>query len=119
VFDNKQVIPHEDMIHLSGQRYPDDIDIVFTGLRPGEKMYEELFYETEQQAARIHEKIFRAPRAQREGISLIADEIAELEKTLQGSCEEVRTRLWEVAERIVTESSQPHSKVFNPRRKAA
>ena len=109
----------KDMIHLSGQRYPDDIDIVFTGLRPGEKMYEELFYETEQQAARIHEKIFRAPRAQREGISLIADEIAELERTLQGSCEEVRARLWEVAERIVTESSQPHSKVFNPRRNAA
>src|SRR5262249_14396454 len=29
-----------DMISLSGLRYPEDVDIVFTGLRPGEKMYE-------------------------------------------------------------------------------
>ncbi len=30
------------MIQLSGKRYPDDIDIVITGLRPGEKLMEEL-----------------------------------------------------------------------------
>ena len=28
------------MIHLSGKRYPNDIDIHITGLRPGEKLYE-------------------------------------------------------------------------------
>jgi len=32
----------KDMITLSGLKYPDDIDIIFTGLRPGEKLYEEL-----------------------------------------------------------------------------
>lgn len=32
----------KDMITLSGLKYPDDIDIKFTGLRPGEKLYEEL-----------------------------------------------------------------------------
>ena len=32
----------KDMIRLSGQHYPDDIDIVFTGLRPGEKLYEDV-----------------------------------------------------------------------------
>ena len=46
------------MIMLSGLRYPEDIDIEFTGLRPGEKLYEELFYETETGAKKIHEKIF-------------------------------------------------------------
>ena len=30
------------MISLSGLKYPDDIDIKITGLRPGEKLYEEL-----------------------------------------------------------------------------
>lgn len=32
----------KNMIKLSGLRYPDDIDIDITGLRPGEKLYEEL-----------------------------------------------------------------------------
>nr|WP_317041556.1 nucleoside-diphosphate sugar epimerase/dehydratase [Maribacter stanieri] len=32
----------KNMIKLSGLRYPEDIDIKITGLRPGEKLYEEL-----------------------------------------------------------------------------
>lgn len=51
-----------DMIALSGLRHPDDIDIVFTGLRPGEKMYEELFYDSEKDFHKVHDKIFLAPR---------------------------------------------------------
>ena len=47
-----------DMIMLSGLKFPDDIDITFTGLRPGEKLYEELFYSTEAGAKKVHEKIY-------------------------------------------------------------
>lgn len=37
----------KNMIHLSGLREGKDIEIVFTGLRPGEKLYEELLMEEE------------------------------------------------------------------------
>ena len=49
----------KDMILLSGLRYPEDIDIAFSGIRPGEKLREELFYETENGSERVHDKIFR------------------------------------------------------------
>ena len=51
-----------DMIFLSGLKYPDDIDIVFTGVRPGEKLSEELFYAGENGATKVHEKIYCASR---------------------------------------------------------
>ena len=45
------------MISLSGLRYPDDIDIKITGLRPGEKLYEELLVDGEKTTKTYHEKI--------------------------------------------------------------
>tara|TARA_R110002072_G_scaffold289873_2_gene457209 strand:- start:4369 stop:6273 length:1905 start_codon:yes stop_codon:yes gene_type:complete len=48
------------MIQLSGLRYPKDIDIRITGLRPGEKLYEELLANGENTKATYHEKIMIA-----------------------------------------------------------
>lgn len=48
------------MIHLSGLTYPDDIDIKITGLRPGEKLYEELLANGENTTPTYHEKIMIA-----------------------------------------------------------
>ncbi len=45
------------MIQLSGLQYPEDIDIKVTGLRPGEKLYEELLNDTENTLPTHHEKI--------------------------------------------------------------
>jgi FlaA1/EpsC-like NDP-sugar epimerase len=48
-----------DLISLSGLG-EDDIEIVFTGLRPGEKLYEELYFDDEQRVATSHAKVFCA-----------------------------------------------------------
>ncbi|WP_196889217.1 polysaccharide biosynthesis protein [Aureivirga sp. CE67] len=48
------------MIHLSGLRYPEDIDIEIVGLRPGEKLYEELLSNEENTQPTYHEKIMIA-----------------------------------------------------------
>jgi FlaA1/EpsC-like NDP-sugar epimerase len=48
-----------DLIALSGLG-EDNIEIVFTGLRPGEKLYEELYFDDEQRVPTHHSKVFCA-----------------------------------------------------------
>lgn len=45
------------MIHLSGLQFPGDIDIKITGLRPGEKLFEELLSDEENTIPTYHKKI--------------------------------------------------------------
>jgi FlaA1/EpsC-like NDP-sugar epimerase len=45
-----------DLIHLSGMT-EDDIEIVETGIRPGEKLYEELYFDDEQSVPTQHPKV--------------------------------------------------------------
>jgi FlaA1/EpsC-like NDP-sugar epimerase len=64
VFDMGQSVKIYDlavnMIILSGLRFPEDIDIKITGLRPGEKIYEELLADGENTRPTYHEKIMIA-----------------------------------------------------------
>lgn len=47
-----------DMIRLSGYRPDNDIEIAFTGLRPGEKIAEQLQLDSEQTDRTLHPKVF-------------------------------------------------------------
>lgn len=49
-----------DMIRLSGLEQGVDIDIQFTGIRPGEKLYEEMFFNHEIAEPTEHPKVLRA-----------------------------------------------------------
>jgi FlaA1/EpsC-like NDP-sugar epimerase len=54
----------EHLIRLAGKEPGRDIEIIYTGLRPGEKLFEQLFHELEPYEQTTHEKILLAhPRA--------------------------------------------------------
>jgi FlaA1/EpsC-like NDP-sugar epimerase len=50
----------EQMIRLAGKHEAGAISIIYTGLRPGEKLFEELFHPQEQYSDTAHAKIFLA-----------------------------------------------------------
>ena len=89
------------MIELSGLKYPDDIDIVFTGIRPGEKLTETLFYDQELGARKVHEQIYRAPGSIPTRQHMV-DQLARLERSLHGSRAEAIEALENVIEGLVT-----------------
>lgn len=70
IFDMGQPVKIVDlakrMIELTGLRPEIDIEIKYTGLRPGEKLYEELLYYKEATIPTTHPKIFRAQTINRE-----------------------------------------------------
>lgn len=50
----------EQMIRLAGKVPGEDVELIYTGLRPGEKLYEELFYDQENLVNTTHDKILLA-----------------------------------------------------------
>ncbi len=91
------------LIRLAGLREGDDIEIVFTGLRPGEKLFEELHSDEERMRITRHERILAweldaPPEAE------LAEDVRELEaRALAGDDEGVRRQL----HRIVPEYVEP------------
>lgn len=100
-----------DLIRLSGLEPDRDIKIEYTGIRPGEKLFEEIFTAEEGISASRHEKIFvaRSP-------AITGDE---LEKGIQELLEAARTQngetIREALKRLVpTYQPSPESNLLKP-----
>jgi FlaA1/EpsC-like NDP-sugar epimerase len=70
------------MILLSGLQPDKDIEIQYTGLRPGEKLYEELLNDSESIIPTHHDKIMKAKVAQNNYL-YIQDELNKLQELIQ------------------------------------
>jgi len=80
------------MILLSGHIPDQDIKIVYTGLRPGEKMYEELLDRDERVEPTAHDKIKRAVSRAAAGPDELDRHLRELEALAQGGDQEAIMR---------------------------
>ncbi|TMQ29063.1 MAG: polysaccharide biosynthesis protein, partial [Nitrospirae bacterium] len=95
------------MIVLSGLVPDQDIQIVYSGLRPGEKLFEELFEESEQVEPTPHAKIRRAISASAIQSNLLDRAIAHLEAAVShGDDDELIRRLNEAVPTYTPMSSQ-------------
>ncbi|MFN6075679.1 MAG: polysaccharide biosynthesis protein [Fluviicola sp.] len=94
----------KNMIRLSGLELGKDIEIVFTGLRPGEKLYEELLNDAEKTIATHHPKIMKA--MEREGESSLYNQIDDLIKHV--NCEsnhELVKRMKQIVPEFISNNS--------------
>ena len=80
-----------DLIALSGLE-ADDIEIVYTGLRPGEKLFEELYFDDERRVATRHPKVFCAMHRPADLLT-VESVLEDLSEVLEDKPEVVRSRL--------------------------
>lgn len=107
-----------DMIRLSGLT-EDDVAITFTGVRPGEKLFEELTLDEERVGNTKHDKIFTGQTSDDE-LDLLREHLDSLlESARSGDAEAVRSELkrivpqcaWEVDDKVVKlEAKRPTRK---------
>jgi len=93
-----------DLIVLSGLREGQDIDITFTGMRPGEKMFEELFIPGEHYGATCHAKLFTTGNGHR---PVPADLEAGIEALARAAAADNREEIVRELRRLVPEFQAP------------
>src|SRR5690606_1232674 len=93
------------MIRLAGLVPHKDIKIVFTGLRPGEKLYEELLNKRESTIPTYHEKIkiSKVSDSHFFYISKVIDELLEINDS--GNCIDVVRKMKEIVPEFKSKNS--------------
>jgi FlaA1/EpsC-like NDP-sugar epimerase len=92
-----------DMIHLSGLRPEIDIEVRFTGIRPGEKLFEEISLEEENAERTRHPRIWIGRKPARD-FRVLSQQIAELIKLGDcGDAERMREKFKEIVPDFETE----------------
>ncbi|MCC6960569.1 MAG: polysaccharide biosynthesis protein [Dehalococcoidia bacterium] len=87
----------ERMIRLRGLRPNEDIEVVFTGPRPGEKLREELVADFEQMQSTEHPKVMRLTASAEVTEAEIRRLIGEVEAVVRGDADELKRRIHLVA----------------------
>lgn len=96
----------KDLIRLSGFEPEKDIEIRITGLRPGEKLYEEVLMSEEGMRVTAHKKIFAAQPAHY-NIDVLKEKIEELRFVAEaGNREEIKKKLQEIVPTYVRQPAE-------------
>ncbi|MHB8973237.1 MAG: polysaccharide biosynthesis protein, partial [Pirellulaceae bacterium] len=103
-----------DLIGLSGLRVGQDIDIEFTGIRPGEKLYEELMVDGETHLPTAHPKIMVA-QCKRLDLEFVGNMIDRLERSAESEHPLLRRLLKQVVPQY---QGAPPQELQQPRRAA-
>ena len=93
-----------DLIALSGLEQ-DDIEIVFTGLRPGEKLFEELYFVDEERLPTGHPKVFSARHRPAE-LAAVEATFEELVDIVDEAADVVRAKLRDVVPEYSTDQAE-------------
>jgi len=93
------------MIQLSGLKYPEDIDIKIVGLRPGEKLYEELLSSDENTLPTYNEKIMIA-KVDALDFTVVKNKIIELSKLESTDKFEIVAKIKDIVKEYVSNNSE-------------
>jgi len=91
----------EELIGLHGLKPYRDVDIEFTGMRPGEKLFEEILTAEEGTVASRHEKVFVARNSERYSPGDIENILKEFRELLSGSSAEDGAKVRELLKKYV------------------
>ncbi len=101
----------KDLIELSGLEVGKDVEIVCTGIRPGEKLFEELFIEGETYHRTRHDKIIHVKNASQFVSPRLHPLLADMQRALR---EDDRANIIQSLQELVPEFSPDEARLPNP-----
>lgn len=95
----------QNLIKLSGYKIGEDIEIEFTGLRPGEKMYEELLMNEEGLKKTDNEMIFIGKPIEFD-VEEFKEQLEKLEKMAADECDDIKSVMKEIVPTYKTKETK-------------
>ena len=103
-----------DFIELHGFEVGIDVDIAITGLRPGEKLFEELFAINEAQEKTSHKKILMAKQSAQVVVDAEVDRLIESATSQNGDIASVLKAIVPEYQPTAMDPPEPHLRIHRP-----